>query len=285
MYSYSPIILRTPRSNRLSHVQHAVSPTSDYLTQSTGSTATTSRIRDPQILLLQRWQRMTSELAARRISRKSVVALNRTLDEAEEWLAWDEPQVSRSITQQRTGLAIEEDVFVQKIDLGHAMTPPDSTILNAPEALELEENEFKEVQPVNPVLERIEYLVMELQKRQEDFRHLHSVVIAKAEEGAETIVQLETNIENLETDIADDQSELTYLKLKLRILEIQSLPHVPTSERDDLADGIHRWKLDWADVNSRFRARRKKRERGKNRSIDMTATLERARTSTRDFLI
>ncbi|MCJ1405348.1 hypothetical protein MMC11_008575 [Xylographa trunciseda] len=228
---------------------------------------------------------MTSELNARKLSRKSVVALNRALDEAEDLLAWDEPQVFRSMSQQRTGLGIEDNSFVQKLDIGQAITPPDSAILDAPEALRQERKENKGTQHADPVLDRVEHLVKELRKRQEDFRHLHSIVIAKAEEGAETIMRLETNIEDLETDITDDQSELTYLKLKLRILEIQGLPYIPANQRDDLAEGIDRWKLDWADVDSRFRARRKKREPGKKRNIDMTASWERTRMSPRHFLL
>ncbi|MCJ1320799.1 hypothetical protein MMC15_006140 [Xylographa vitiligo] len=277
-------MFRSLPSPRLSHAQHAVSPSSDYLTQSTSSTATKSRCQDPHILLLQRWQRLTGELAARRLSRKSVVALNRALDEVEDLLVWDEPQAPRDMSQHNTGLGIADDVFVQKIEIRQAMTPPDSTILNAPEGLEQERKEIKRLQQTEPALDRVEHLVKELRKRQEDFRYLHSIVIAKAEEGAETIMQLETNLENLETDIADDQCELTYLKLKLRILEIQGLPHIPDNERDDLAEGIHRWKLDWADVDSRFRARKKKRKPGENRSFDMTASLESSRLSSRDFL-
>ncbi|MCJ1438780.1 hypothetical protein MMC27_008170 [Xylographa pallens] len=286
MDSYSPRIVRSPPSYRLSHSQHTVSPSSDYLAQSTTSTATTSRFKDPQILLLQRWQRVTGELATRRLSRKSVVVLNRALDEAEDLLAWDESQVSQDMPQQNTGLGIADDVFVQKMDIGQTMTPPDSTILNAPEGLEMERKDIERIKHTEPVLERVESLVKELRKRQEDFRYLHSIVIAKAEEGAETIMQLETDRENLETDIADDQCELTYLKLKLRILEIQGLPYIPVNERDDLAEGIHRWKLDWADVDSRFRARRKKREPGKNRSTNMNAwdpPLKRIGVSPRDF--
>lgn len=59
----------------------------------------------------------------------------------------------------------------------------------------------------------------------------------------------------------DDQSELSYLKLKLRILEIQTLPYVPSKEKDQLAQGIRRWKLDWADVDRRFHARRRRKRR------------------------
>ena len=59
----------------------------------------------------------------------------------------------------------------------------------------------------------------------------------------------------------DDEAELTYLKLKLRIIEIQTLPYVPKDDRDGLALGIERWKLDWADVDERYRKRRWKRKK------------------------
>ena len=67
-----------------------------------------------------------------------------------------------------------------------------------------------------------------------------------------------------EEDAADDEAELTYLKLKLRIVEIQALPYVPEKKKDMITEGIRRWKLDWADVDDRFRGRRKRR--GSDRS-------------------
>lgn len=66
-----------------------------------------------------------------------------------------------------------------------------------------------------------------------------------------------------EKDIVDDEAELSYLKLQLRIIEIQTLPYVPKDDRDGLATGIQRWKLDWADVDKRCRKRRWKRENEK----------------------
>lgn len=58
----------------------------------------------------------------------------------------------------------------------------------------------------------------------------------------------------------DDEAELKYLKLKLRILEIQALPYVPQDNYDRLAIGIRRWKADWSEVHRRQKRRR--RERG-----------------------
>lgn len=59
-----------------------------------------------------------------------------------------------------------------------------------------------------------------------------------------------------EKDTIDDEEELTYLKLQLRMLEAQTLPYVSEIEEDDLSAGIQRWKLDWAEVDNRHRKRR-----------------------------
>lgn len=62
------------------------------------------------------------------------------------------------------------------------------------------------------------------------------------------------------SDLMDDEAELKYLKLKLRILEIQTLPYMPAGDFDGLAVGIQRWKSDWAEVQSRQSWRRRKRD-------------------------
>lgn len=58
------------------------------------------------------------------------------------------------------------------------------------------------------------------------------------------------------SDIAADDLELTYLKVQLKALEVQATPYIPLHNDNDLADAIRRWKLDWADVDARFRERR-----------------------------
>lgn len=100
----------------------------------------------------------------------------------------------------------------------------------------------------------------------------------KAEAGAQRILRLESEMSELcvlashlnplatrltvilrrENESAKDQSELTFLKLNLRMLEIQAEPYIPKDDKDGLREGIRRWKLDWADVDQRRRARRKK---------------------------
>lgn len=58
-----------------------------------------------------------------------------------------------------------------------------------------------------------------------------------------------------EKDNTDDEQELNYLKLQLRMIEVQALPYVSEIE-EDLSAGIQRWKLDWAEVENRHRKRR-----------------------------
>ena len=78
-----------------------------------------------------------------------------------------------------------------------------------------------------------------------------------------------SNNRSSETDVLDDQAELTYLKLKVRILELQSFPYVPAREKDSLTEGIQRWKLDWVDIENRFRNRRRKKEPEKQSSLQI----------------
>ncbi|KAL8921916.1 MAG: hypothetical protein Q9208_005520 [Pyrenodesmia sp. 3 TL-2023] len=68
------------------------------------------------------------------------------------------------------------------------------------------------------------------------------------------------------SDLVDDEAEMKYLKLKLRILEIQTLPYMPAGDFDGLAVGIQRWKSDWAEVQSRQSWRRRKR--GLDKQVD-----------------
>ncbi|MCJ1259415.1 hypothetical protein MMC24_007252 [Lignoscripta atroalba] len=220
------------------------------------------RSSSPQTLLSQRWLFISGEISSRQLSRDSVVALNRSLDEVENLLSWNAPGILWHKTA-HFGLGITERSPADSPMILPETTPPDSTRAYAPDVVERPGSRIKESGDDQALLQRIASAVEQLRRRQEEFKHLHNVTIAKAEESAERTMQLETEIDQLEADVIDDQSELTYLKLKLRILELQALPYVPTKEKDSLAEGIQRWKLDWAEVESRFRTRRRKRDPGK----------------------
>ena len=162
--SYTP-------SRSLSHSQYTPSSTTDYLTQSSTSTTTTSsRIPDPQRLIEQRWRHFSDQIASKQLSRKSVVALNRALDEAEESLARDAPRILAYGKAQESGLGIEEIVFERKAMRGGAMTPPNSMILHAPRPKDEGEIEQMHGKGVDSMLARVTNLVGELRSRHEEFR-------------------------------------------------------------------------------------------------------------------
>lgn len=65
---------------------------------------------------------------------------------------------------------------------------------------------------------------------------------------------------NRDADLEASQSELTFLRLQLRALEVQCSAYIPFGADEDLSESIKNWKLEWADIDQRTKARRKKRK-------------------------
>ncbi|KAI9697184.1 MAG: hypothetical protein M1836_004748 [Candelina mexicana] len=107
------------------------------------------------------------------------------------------------------------------------------------------------------VLLRVSKVAAELQCRCEEMKHIYDLSIIRAEKAAQRIVALETDVTTLESDLEANASALTYLKLQLKVLEVQASPYIPLDDRDGLTAGIQRWKMDWADADMRFRERRR----------------------------
>ena len=169
MSTSSPKSLRTPLY-RQAHSQSTLSPTSDDLTQSTSSVRTTRSATDPQNLLLQRWHQISSDVATRKLSRKTVIALDRNLDEVEELISWDAPEKRQGREVDYVGLGIGPDVFEHKTIASTPLTPPRSRGFDAPRGDEHGVIDEAPLQQMEPMLEKITYLVNELRKRQEEFR-------------------------------------------------------------------------------------------------------------------
>jgi hypothetical protein len=66
---------------------------------------------------------------------------------------------------------------------------------------------------------------------------------------------------NRDDIISTTHSELDYLKIQLKAIEIQASSYMSVNDREDdlLREGIKRWKLDWKDVDTRFKARERRR--------------------------
>lgn len=164
-----PSLLRTPLHSQ-AHSHSPLSPASDYLTQSTSSLRTTSSSKDPQTLLLQRWHQFSTDIATRQLSRRTAIALNRNLDEAEGLLDWDAPERFQGRELDYGGLGIAgartEDLTIAS----RPSTPPRSMISDVPQGAAHIGTDEKQGQKMEPMLEKITHLVAELRKRQEEFK-------------------------------------------------------------------------------------------------------------------
>ena len=65
-----------------------------------------------------------------------------------------------------------------------------------------------------------------------------------------------------EAEIIGDQAEITYLKFKIRMLEMHAVPYIPMHELNALNDRIGRWKLNWEDIENRFSSQVEKGQSG-----------------------
>ena len=168
-------IPQTPRT--LGHQQassfQSLSPTSDYLTQSMISTATTSSI-SPQTTLLQRWHSLSSEIETRRLSRVAVVELNRYLDKAENLLFWDtsssELSPQKMGTGNNEGLGVADSVGGESPIATSKTHPTEPLGQDAPEGAILGATEVRIANQASQLFERVSKAAEQLRQRQEDLK-------------------------------------------------------------------------------------------------------------------
>jgi hypothetical protein len=165
---YSPTSLRTP-ARTLAHSFHSTSPTSDYFTQTTNTTITTATLGDPQALLVERWKTLGSNLFTGHMSWKTVVALNRKLDEVEGVPGW--PMLERETEEAKEhecGLGITSRVDAEQLlEATKEVTPPAS---DAPERLSLSVMDDQRLGHDSALLERVSQAVAQLRQRQQEFK-------------------------------------------------------------------------------------------------------------------
>lgn len=160
-----PTSLRTPACT-LAHSFHSTSPTSDYFTQTTNTTTTTAALGGPQALLMERWKILGSHLLTGHMSWKTVVALNRKLDEVESVWGW--PMLGREtdeVKEYECGLGITN--AEQVLEATEEVTPPAS---DAPERLNLSVMDDQRLDCDLALLERVSRAVAQLQQRQQEFK-------------------------------------------------------------------------------------------------------------------
>lgn len=87
-------------------------------------------------------------------------------------------------------------------------------------------------------------------------QHLHAVSVEREEAANERLQQQEARIHELEEAVAEDESELRYLKIHLRAIEAQCAGYVPKGADPDLEKSIRFWKEDWAELRNKWAVRR-----------------------------
>ncbi|KAI4136204.1 MAG: hypothetical protein LQ341_005786 [Variospora aurantia] len=201
---------------------------------------------------------LSTSFCVSRSTRKTVIALNRKLDELENIL--------------HSGDHVKSDQARQKDGQAGILCPTEETVVSggSTERTPVASSPLpSSPRPPMPcahavedgpeLLSRFSEAMAQLRQRQREMRQLHDRAAIEIEKSVERARQAEALNEALISDSMDDEAELNYLKLKLRILEIQTLPYVPTDDYDGLALGIRRWKGDWAEVHRRQKRRRWKR--------------------------
>ncbi|KAL8941078.1 MAG: hypothetical protein Q9216_002449 [Gyalolechia sp. 2 TL-2023] len=213
------------------------------------STTSTARLNNPTLLLFQRMNELSIKILSSHPTRKHVVALNRRLGELEGIISKD-------------GFAGDDDGATMDEGLGLL------GVVESPEQYEEESNQPPTISfpdstgPATDIKERSQFLtrvgeaMRQLQRRQEETKELHDHAVSVSERAAKQARRAEAQNEDLINNLMDEEAELNYLKLKLRILEIQMLPHIPPHDYDRLAAGIQRWKSDWGEVHRRQKRRR-----------------------------
>lgn len=119
------------------------------------------------------------------------------------------------------------------------------------------------------LLEKLNTVQSELRQRQSEFAELHERHYTAMEEKEEEIEQLRSENEGLRQDLGFEYSELLFLKLQMKSLEVDvddlryDGGHAtgPTcSKKNAILSEMDRWRTDsdWQDVEARFKRRRSK---------------------------
>ncbi|KAL8646536.1 MAG: hypothetical protein Q9210_006086 [Variospora velana] len=212
---------------------------------------------DPGLLLFRRMNELSTNFCLSRPTGKTIIALNRKLDELENILCSGD-HVRCKAKKHKDGQVRIFGPTEESQSCGESpLRPPLAAPL--PSAPRPPTPCAHAVKDGPELLSRFSEAMAQLRQRQREMRQLHDRAAIEIEKSIERARQAEALNEALINDSMDDEAEFNYLKLKLRILEIQTLPYVPTDDYNGLVVGIRRWKGDWAEVHRRQKRRRWKR--------------------------
>ncbi|GAM84518.1 hypothetical protein ANO11243_025140 [Dothideomycetidae sp. 11243] len=137
------------------------------------------------------------------------------------------------------------------------------------------------------ILERVSRANTDLRHRFDEMHQLNDQHAIQVEEATREALNLQSENEALKADLNFDHSELLYLKLQLKALEVQ-VDGLLNDDRESettrqkliiLEDGMDQWKHVWDDVDARFRGRRVKHRVMSSSQSDLIRNREDGRSS------
>ncbi|KAK1596132.1 uncharacterized protein LY79DRAFT_588268 [Colletotrichum navitas] len=235
--------------------------TEDDLTASAHSNDNTNENTRDTLGLIQRLNDLTHKLlAGEDVPDSNVSAMHGKLDEIESPKTWsmDAQSVeheslwtSPSPSWFRSGLSEISPSF--RSSFRRDTPSPEPTVEKKPAV-----DSFRIASEAAKLNSELETLVTNLKARQEESEHIHQLLVTRAERAAQRIIFLQGRVRDLEDELQENDSELTYLRLGLKAIEVQC----PNNADPDLAQSIQNWKADWSDL---------KRKRSKHKSFDRSA--------------
>ncbi|ROW06573.1 hypothetical protein VMCG_04339 [Cytospora schulzeri] len=99
-------------------------------------------------------------------------------------------------------------------------------------------------------------VIESLQKRRQESDHIQAVLVDREGAADKLILEQAARIGELEDTVAEDESELRYLKIQLRGIEAQCMGYIPRGADPELDQSIRSWKRDWSSLRDRWATRR-----------------------------
>lgn len=260
------------------------SPFSDYFTDDARSSDQQTKPKfnmpsnETQRLLL-RLNDLGSQILRHDPSTSTINTLSDRLDALEHTLTAPDTQTRQPADLVDSGLFMEDDAQTPHeygLDMSSSSLPfaldgaSDALTTRLKEAAANNGDGDKNadlIKESQDLLERVTRANTDLQARFEEMRKLNDEHISQIEECTREVLTLRSETEVLKADLGFDHTELLFLKLQLKALEVQADgladaqydgSEEERQKRVLLLDDMEKWKADWDDVDARLRGRREK---------------------------
>ncbi|KAI0974880.1 hypothetical protein F4678DRAFT_421135 [Xylaria arbuscula] len=114
---------------------------------------------------------------------------------------------------------------------------------------------------VQDLHKNLEVVISNLRDRQEETEHIHALLITRLERAAQRIISLEEQLESLQRERKESDTELLNLQIQLKAIEVQCMSYVPQDADQELSESIGAWKMEYSALKQK-RARNKERFNG-----------------------